>query len=86
MSALNLICPHCRESHEDTWEVLDAGSIQDMRCESCGTAFAFAILECAHCAAEQVMTWPFTPNTQALGLLACEQCRRPIFHESTTEA
>lgn len=82
MSALSLTCPHCRNSHDDPWEVLDSGSIQEMRCDACGKGFAFAILECAHCAEEQVMTWPHAPDGAALKLLTCEVCRRTLFHET----
>jgi hypothetical protein len=53
-----------------------------MRCDACGKGFAFAILECAHCAEEQVMTWPHAPDGAALKLLTCEVCRRTLFHET----
>lgn len=81
MSALTLTCPHCSVPHEDTWEALDAGAIDEMRCDACGRQFAFVILECERCVHEQVMTWHHTPEPTALRLLTCESCHQPFVRE-----
>ena len=49
MPNLHLECPHCDHSHGDPLEVLQHTQEDDMRCESCGRTFTFAIVECPQC-------------------------------------
>jgi hypothetical protein len=74
VSVLKLFCAHCDHPCEDPLEVLNADSIEEMRCEPCGGQFWFAVMECHACAHDQAFTWLHPPSAAALWMLACEAC------------
>lgn len=74
MLAPLLVCPHCGFKTEDTWEVLDQGCIDEMRCESCTKMFIFALMECNHCGVEQGYSWLDCPADAVLDRLNCDAC------------
>jgi transcription elongation factor Elf1 len=86
MSSVLLSCPHCQHEHEDAFEVLAVGAIDDMRCEACKQEFSFVLLECRRCTNEQAFTWPHRPPSTALRLLTCEPCGIHFgFHDANQE-
>ena len=37
----NLICPHCKHEHGDSWEIRDADNPREYDCEECETPFVY---------------------------------------------
>jgi uncharacterized OB-fold protein len=74
MFAPTLVCPCCGFETEDTWEVLNQGCIDEMRCESCSKIFVFALMECNHCGVEQGISWLNRPADEVFDHMNCEAC------------
>jgi uncharacterized OB-fold protein len=74
MLAPTLVCPCCGFETKDTWEVLDQGCIDEMRCESCSKIFVFALMECNRCGVEQGFSWLTHPADDALDHMNCDAC------------
>lgn len=53
--AIEIICPRCGASSLDDYELLDAGCVHAMVCESCGGRFSLTIFDCDDCGAETVL-------------------------------
>ncbi len=86
MATLILSCPHCEEEHQDAFEVLNADSIESMRCDACNKQFWFAIMECHRCANEQTFTWTQLPTLEVPDGLTCEACGSTFrYHDDTSE-
>jgi transcription elongation factor Elf1 len=82
MSCTKFLCPHCSHIYSDDMELLDAGELQEFRCESCGKPFQVLIQECTKCTAETVTVWPERPTYEAVALVACGSCGNSFKQEA----
>ncbi len=84
-ATLTVECPHCGQSEDDDFEVIDAARINSMRCPACAKIFHFALIECEGCSAEYVFSWTARPEVFALKPSTCMSCRgQERQHETTT--
>jgi hypothetical protein len=71
---LEFECPHCQLPHNDEFELLDHGTLEQMVCEQCRTPFWLLLLHCTCCAEETLFSWVEPPPGQAMAQLFCMKC------------
>jgi uncharacterized Zn finger protein len=73
---LSIQCRQCGVAESDDYEVVEANSIQSVRCAGCGTVVRLSVIECSVCGAETLVAWANQPTTENLGSLTCATCAR----------
>ena len=73
-SVLQLECPVCGQTEDDTFELIEDGRPCEQHCAGCGSIFHFAVMECEVCAAETLFSWPSRPTSEARASLKCSVC------------
>jgi transcription elongation factor Elf1 len=75
-SPLSVQCRSCGLAQIDDYELMDANSIQSMRCADCGTVTHFAVFECPACGGETLFTSASLPASEELRNLICDACEQ----------
>ena len=83
---LSIQCRQCGGSEIDDYEVVEANSMQTMRCATCGTLMHFAVMECSACGAETLFPWSGEQFPEEHRSLVCGACERHYGDEATGEA
>jgi transcription elongation factor Elf1 len=73
---LRIICPHCSNTEEDSFEVLDANEVHAIKCGLCLLKFSSMIFDCRYCEHEDVLTWKMKPSDEGVSRLMCVNCGR----------
>jgi transcription elongation factor Elf1 len=84
-SVLQLECPVCGQTEDDTFELIEDGRPCEKHCAGCGAIFHFVVMECPDCAAESLFSWTSHPTEEALASLKCSVCGQPLAEHETAE-
>lgn len=85
MSDVQFQCPHCQHQYVDKMEILDAGELHDLKCESCFKTFQVLIHDCGKCTAESVSVWGAPPTWEKVALFKCGSCGNSVNHIEAQE-
>ncbi len=84
-SVLQLECPACGQTEDDTFELIDDGRPCEKQCAGCGEIFHFTVMECLACEAESLFTWSSPPTSKAQASLKCIVCGQRFADHETTD-